>query len=52
MKKSTIYYMAQLAVVHFDDLTDAEKVEAIGVLVDDQRLAEHCEKQEAQNEGV
>lgn len=50
MKKSDIYQLAMLAVVDSEDIEAHDKLEVVEVLMNDKRVAEWSEKQEAGTE--
>lgn len=46
MKKSELYHLAQIAVVTSPHISPENKLEILGVLIDDERLAAFTEKRE------
>ena len=50
MKKSYIYQLAMLAVLATERIEPVDKLEVVEVLMNDKRVAEWSEKQEAGNE--
>lgn len=46
MKKSTIYWMAQTAILQAEFLSDPEKLEVLKQLMADERLAQYFEEEE------
>ena len=47
MKKSRIYYLAQIAVIRANNITDESKLEILRELMDKEDLEIYCEKKEA-----
>lgn len=47
MKKSEIYKLAQIAVLKLQDLPEEDKLEALRVLMGDEKLARFGEEREA-----
>jgi len=50
MKKSEIYYVAQLAVLEYTKMKPGEKLEALAFLSDKEGVERFCEEREAEKE--
>lgn len=46
MKKSEIYHLAQVAVLNTPTISPETKLEALAVLIDDERVAQYSEEQD------
>lgn len=51
MKRSEIYYLAQIAVVTTATITPEHKLDILDVLMNDEKLALFMERQEAEEKG-
>ena len=50
MKKSEVYYLAQIAVIATPTISVESKIEVMRVLLEQEKLALFCEKKEKENE--
>lgn len=48
MKKSTLYHLAQIAVVNSQSIAVTDKLEILAELMDAEKLARFCEEKEEQ----